>query len=108
MVLAGHAFGIVLLEPRFRGVLDGEYLDVLGIANLLAGVDIDEDSHRWILYALAFFALGVTSGFGFPWFNARTTHDPAYIRKSRPSAAPIRRCSLTWSRGGLAKAALMT
>lgn len=36
LVLKGHAFGIVLLEPDFRGVRGGEDLDVLAVANLLA------------------------------------------------------------------------
>jgi hypothetical protein len=36
-VLKGNAFGIVLLEPRFRGILIGEHLDVFGVTDLLAG-----------------------------------------------------------------------
>jgi hypothetical protein len=32
---------IVFFEPGFRGVRGGEDLDVLGVANLLAGVDVD-------------------------------------------------------------------
>jgi hypothetical protein len=35
LLLKGYVFGIVFLEPRFRG---GEDLDVLGIANPLAGL----------------------------------------------------------------------
>ena len=35
-ILERHAFGIVFLEPVFRGVRGGEDLDVLGVANLLA------------------------------------------------------------------------
>src|SRR3954447_3928718 len=43
-----HAFGVVFLEPGFRGVRGGEYLEVIGVANLLAGVDIGPDgcAHR--------------------------------------------------------------
>jgi hypothetical protein len=40
-----QVFGIVLLEPFFRGVLIGKDLEVLGVSNLLAGVDVDEDGH---------------------------------------------------------------
>jgi hypothetical protein len=36
-VLKGNAFGIVLLEPRFRGILIGEHLDGPGVTDLLAG-----------------------------------------------------------------------
>ena len=71
----GQSFGIVFLETFFRGVRVGEDLDVLGIANLLAGVDVDVNGHRWIPYALAFFALGVTSRFGLRAFNARSIAD---------------------------------
>jgi hypothetical protein len=40
LVLKSHAFGIVFLKPFFRGVGIREHLDVLGVANLLAGVDV--------------------------------------------------------------------
>ena len=36
-ILKGNAFGIVLLEPRFRGILIGEHLDVFRVTDLLAG-----------------------------------------------------------------------
>jgi hypothetical protein len=42
LILKGHAFGTVFLEPGFRGVGGGEDLDVLGIADLLACVDVDK------------------------------------------------------------------
>ena len=32
-------------EPRLRGVLIGENLDAILVANLLGRVDIDEDGH---------------------------------------------------------------
>jgi hypothetical protein len=35
--------GVILLEPFLRGVHIGEHLDVLGIADLLARVDVDKD-----------------------------------------------------------------
>jgi hypothetical protein len=47
----GQSFGIVFLETFFRGVRVGEDLDVLGITNLLAGVDVDKDGH-WSLFSL--------------------------------------------------------
>ena len=90
LIFECHAFGIVSLKPFFRGVSGGEDLDVLRIANLLAGVDVDKDGYHTILYALALFALGVTSGFGLLAFDARSIPIRACIRKSRPSAAPIR------------------
>jgi hypothetical protein len=65
-----------------RGVRGGVDLDVLGIVNLLAGVDVDKEGHHTILYALALFALGVTSGFGLLAFDARSIPIRAYIRKS--------------------------
>ena len=61
-ILEGNCLGVVFLEPFFRGVRVGENLDVLGVANLLAGVDVDKNRHRWLLYALAFLRPGVTSG----------------------------------------------
>jgi hypothetical protein len=33
LILKRHAFGIVLLEPRFRGVLVGEYLEVVRVTD---------------------------------------------------------------------------
>lgn len=49
LTFEGYAFRIVLFEPDLRGVLAGEHRDVLGIANLLAGVDVDQDGHLTIL-----------------------------------------------------------
>jgi hypothetical protein len=47
-----HAFPIVFLIPGFSGVDVREYLEVVGIANLLAGVDVDQDCfHRSLLGA---------------------------------------------------------
>jgi hypothetical protein len=34
------------LEPFCRCIRGGEDLEVLGVANLLAGVDVDKDGHR--------------------------------------------------------------
>jgi hypothetical protein len=41
LILKGNAFRVVFLEPGFSSVR-GEDLDVLGIANLLACVDVDK------------------------------------------------------------------
>jgi hypothetical protein len=48
LVFEGDAFGIVLLERFYRDVGIREHLDVLGVANLLAGVDVDQHGH-WSL-----------------------------------------------------------
>jgi hypothetical protein len=45
LILKGQAFGVVFLKPFCRGVGGREQLDVLGVANLLAGVDVDKGSH---------------------------------------------------------------
>jgi hypothetical protein len=45
-------FWIVLLEPFFRGVHICEHLDVIGVADPLTGVDVDEEGHRIILCLL--------------------------------------------------------
>src|SRR3954466_9043173 len=42
LVLKDHAFRVVLREPRFRGILVCEHLEVIRVANLLAGVDVDK------------------------------------------------------------------
>jgi hypothetical protein len=41
LILEGDAFRVILREPCLRGIGIREHLDVLGIANLLAGVDVD-------------------------------------------------------------------
>jgi hypothetical protein len=38
-------FGVILLKPCFRGVGVREHLQMLGVTDLLAGVDVDEDCH---------------------------------------------------------------
>jgi len=63
LILKGTPSGSFSLEPRVRG---GEDLDVLGIANPLAGVDVDKNGHRWI-----HFIPGVI-WFGAPALNARS------------------------------------
>ena len=44
-VLEGDTLGIVFLEPGLRGILISEHLDVLDVANLPVGVDVDKDGH---------------------------------------------------------------
>jgi hypothetical protein len=39
LVLERHAFGIVFLEPGFRGVRGGEDLEVILVSNLFARID---------------------------------------------------------------------
>jgi hypothetical protein len=48
------------------GVRGGEDLNVIRIANLLAGANADKNGHCWIQYVLAFFALGVMTWFSLP------------------------------------------
>jgi hypothetical protein len=38
LIFERDAFRVVFLDPSFRGIAAGEYLDVVDIANLLAGV----------------------------------------------------------------------
>jgi hypothetical protein len=59
LILKGYA--IVFLEPGFRGVRGGEDPDVLWIADLLAGVDVDK-SVMARPNTLSPSARGVTSG----------------------------------------------
>jgi hypothetical protein len=35
-IFAHHAFGVILLQPCFRGVVVGENLKMIDVANLLA------------------------------------------------------------------------
>src|SRR5262245_35304609 len=48
LILERQAFRIVLLEPFLRGVHVREHLDVFFVADLLAGVDVNENGH-WSL-----------------------------------------------------------
>src|SRR4029077_1224286 len=45
LILKRHALGVVLLEPCFRGVRICEHFEMIGIADLLAGVDVNQDGH---------------------------------------------------------------
>src|SRR5438876_10391758 len=51
LILESDAFRIVLLEPLFCGIHICEYLDVVFVADLLARVDVNENSH-WSLFSL--------------------------------------------------------
>jgi hypothetical protein len=52
-VFKGYAFRVVFLEPCFRGVGIREDLEVIGVAKLLAGVDVDPDCVHEALKAAA-------------------------------------------------------
>ena len=41
--------GVIFLEQCFRGVGAREHLEMLGVTDLLARVDVDEDCHCWSL-----------------------------------------------------------
>jgi hypothetical protein len=41
LIFEGHALGVVLLEPLCRSVDRGKDLNVLGVADLFGGVDVD-------------------------------------------------------------------
>jgi hypothetical protein len=59
-------FGVIFLEPRFRGVDIREHLDVVGVADLLARIHVNEHGHLTILQRLARLRRGVISGSGLP------------------------------------------
>jgi hypothetical protein len=40
-IFEGDAFGIIGLEPSFRSLGIGECFDVIGMANLISGVDVN-------------------------------------------------------------------
>jgi hypothetical protein len=46
LIFKCHALGIVLREPCRRSVSRGEDFDMVRIANLHAGVDVDKNSHK--------------------------------------------------------------
>src|SRR5262245_53723460 len=70
LIFEGDALWVVFLEPFFCGVHIGEDLDVIDVADLLAGVDVDKDGcHRITLYFLAGFLRG--SGADSVQFGAR-------------------------------------
>src|SRR5215216_7236520 len=50
LIFKGHAFGIVFLQPFFRGVLAREDLKVINVANLLPRIDVNPHSH-WSLFS---------------------------------------------------------
>ena len=46
VIFKRNAFRIVFLEPSFGGVDIREDLEVIGVADLLAGVDVGPDRHH--------------------------------------------------------------
>jgi hypothetical protein len=51
LVLERNAFGVVLLEPSFSGILIGGHPEVILVADLLARIDVDQHGH-WSLSRL--------------------------------------------------------
>ena len=49
LIFECRAFGVILLEPAVRSNLIGKDLEMVGISNLLAGVDIDPNRCHWSL-----------------------------------------------------------
>ena len=52
LVLKGHALWVVFREPAFRGVGIPDDLEVIAVSDLLAGVDLDPDSHLTTILAM--------------------------------------------------------
>jgi hypothetical protein len=48
-VFEGNAFRIISREPSVGGVGRGEHLEMVDVANVLAGVDINPDCHRFLM-----------------------------------------------------------
>ncbi len=44
LIFECRAFGVIFLEPYFRGVGVCKHLEIIGVTDLLARVDVDEDS----------------------------------------------------------------
>ena len=54
LVFKGHALRVILLKPPFRGIPVGKNFEVIWVADLFAGVDINPDGlHLVNLRALA-------------------------------------------------------
>src|SRR5258705_949408 len=51
LILERHAFRIVLLEPFFRGVFVCEHLEMIGMTNLVSGIDINPNGCHWSLFS---------------------------------------------------------
>ena len=46
LIFEGNAFRIILCKARISGLLTSKHLEMVGVSNVLAGVDIDKNSHR--------------------------------------------------------------
>jgi hypothetical protein len=44
-----HAFGIVLLEPFVRGDRIGKHLEMIGVASMVSGIDVNPNGRHWSL-----------------------------------------------------------
>jgi hypothetical protein len=49
LIFECHTFGVIFLEPCFRGVDACKDLEMIGVTDLLVRVDVDEDCHCWSL-----------------------------------------------------------
>jgi hypothetical protein len=49
-----NPFGVIFLEPCFSGIDIGKYPKMVGIADLLARVCVDEDCHVWSLLSFRY------------------------------------------------------
>jgi hypothetical protein len=95
LIFESNAFRVVLLEPGFRGVGIREDLEVIDVANPLAGVDVDS---RWSLFGLRLppmmiFAIGIEHPLD---MTIERLHDPnPRVQKIRrvKKVLPVRRRS---------------
>jgi hypothetical protein len=51
IIFKRDALRVVLRKPCFSSVDVGEHLQMIGVADLLARVDVDEDCHYWSLFS---------------------------------------------------------
>jgi hypothetical protein len=91
LIFECHAFRVIFLKPCFRGVRICKDLQVVGIADPFACVDVDEDCRCWSLLSFRRPQCISLRSVNVRWmlrFKARNTPMRACIIKSRASAAP--------------------
>jgi hypothetical protein len=54
LILKRYPFRIVFRKPFFSGILARKYLEMVDVADILAGVDIDQHGFHWSLFSLRF------------------------------------------------------
>jgi hypothetical protein len=54
LVLEGDAFLVVFHEPSFRGIFARKDLEMVDVADILAGVVIDQHGFHWSRFSLRF------------------------------------------------------